>query len=133
MGILDNIFSGEKGVSAVLHRTFGTTALLRIKTYVRDEKTGAMIPNVTEFEVDFVPAKTQNSRTSLNAPRTSRSDFRTEENILSGTFPTAKIDASITPEKDTIVYCGLEYTIQTAELIKVGDKSVQYSITARRG
>lgn len=133
MGILDNIFSGEKGVSAVLHKTFGTNAKIRIKKYNRDQLTGIMHFVVSEFDIYFVPDNTQYSVEQLNAPNASRSDFRHNECILSGTFPTAQIDASITPEKDTIVYCGIEYTIQSADLVKVGDKNVQYSITARRG
>lgn len=132
MGILDSIFDGEKGLSAVLHGMFGTTATIRIKSFERDEKTGSMIPSFIEYEVPFVQNPLQKANVDLKAPNTSRSDIRVGEYILSGTFPKSAVSTVITPEKDTIVVDGIEYMIQSLELLKVGSKEVQYSITAKR-
>lgn len=132
MGVLDYVFDGEKGLSAVLHEMFGAQATIRIKSFERDEKTGSMIPSFVEYEVPFIPNPLQKTVVGLNAPNASRSDVRVGEYILSGTFPKSAVNAVITPEKDTIVVDGIEYMIQSLELLKVGSKEVQYSITAKR-
>lgn len=132
MGILDNVFAGDNGVSAMLHKTLGGTATVRITEYERDETTGILSPSFTEYEVPFVPANADNSKKPLNAPNAARNDLREPEDILSGTFPYASLNARVKPETDSIVYGGIEYRIETAELLNVGDAPVQYSITARR-
>ena len=132
MGVLDKIFSGANGISALLHRTLGGTATIRIASFTRDEATGALLSSYEDFEIPFVPNNVQNSKNGLNAPNASRSDVRTPQDILLGTFPCASLDASIKPERDLIVYDGIPYVIETIETLNVGDANVQYSITARR-
>lgn len=132
MGLLDSVFAGANGVSSMLHDMFGATAAIRTRTYTRDETTGILVESVSETPVTFVPANEQDSKTALNAPRTGRNDVREPADILSGTFPCASLSAKITPERDTIVVGGIEYQIETADLLTVGEAEVQYSITARR-
>lgn len=132
MGILDGVFAGENGVSAMLHKTLGGTAKVRIVGYTRDGATEILTPAYTEYEVPFVPGNADNSRAPLGASGASRSDVREPESLLSGTFPCAALDADVKPERDRIVYGGIEYQIESVEKLNVGDAPVQYSITARR-
>lgn len=132
MGMLDAIFGGSKGISATLHKTLGGTATIRVANYSRNEATGILSPTYVEYQVPFVPNPSTNARAGLNAPSASRSDVREPEGKLSGTFPLASLPASIKPERDVIVYGGIEYTIETVERLNVGNVGVQYSITARR-
>ena len=132
MGILDGVFSGENGVAAMLHRTLGGTAAVRIYSFQRDATTGALVPSYDDYEVPFVPGNAEGSRTPLAASGASRSDAREPENLLSGTFPCAALSEAVKPERDRIVYDGIEYLIEKVERLNVGDAPVQYSITARR-
>lgn len=132
MGVLDNVFGGESGVSATLHGLLGGTATIRIYSYERDSTTGALVPSYDEYEVPFVPSAAENSQTQLNASGAARSDVRENVNILSGTFPCASLNASMKAERDSIVFGGVEFKIESFDTLKVGDADVQYSIQARR-
>lgn len=132
MGVLDNVFGGASGVSTTLHGLLGGTAFVRIKTFERDSTTGELNPTFEEFEVPFVPSENENAKTDLHAPSASRSDVRENVTNLSGTFPCASLAAAIVPERDSIVYGGIEFTIESFDVLKVGDVDVQYSIRARR-
>lgn len=132
MGLLDSVFAGANGVSSMLHKMFGANAAIRTRTYTRDETTGILTESFSETPVTFVPSNEQDSKAALNAPRTGRNDVREPVDILSGTFPSASLSVKITPERDTIVVGGIEYLIEAADLLTVGEAGVQYSITARR-
>lgn len=132
MGLLDNVFGGSGGVSALLHGMLGTTATIRVKSFERDSATGALVPSFVEYEVPFVPSNAENSRSQLNSAGVSRSDVRESENTLSGTFPCAYLGADLAAERDSIVFGGVEYAIESFEKLQVGDADVQFSIRARR-
>ena len=132
MGILDTVFAGDNGVSAMLHRTLGGSAIIRKTVYSRDQETGILTPTFTDYPVPFVPADNGENKTPLNAAGTNRSDVREPVSILSGTFPCSALNASVEPESDLIVYNGIEYRSETAELLSVGDTPVQYLIRGRR-
>lgn len=132
MGLLDSVFAGESGVSSMLHNMFGGTAVIRTRSFERDTTTGELIPSFEETNVPFVPGNEEKSKATLNAPSASRSDVREPMNILSGSFPCSSLSGKIVAERDTIVFNGVEYLIESAELLNVGDAEVQYSIRARR-
>lgn len=132
MGLLDSVFAGESGVSSLLHKTLGGTAIIRTRSFERDSTTGETIPSFEETSVPFAPGNEEKSSASLNAPSASRSDVREPRDILSGSFPCASLSGKIVAERDTVVFNGVEYLIESAELLNVGDAEVQYSITARR-
>lgn len=132
MGLLDNVFGGAGGVTNTLHNLLGGTATIRIATSTRDETTGRVDTTWDEYDVPFIPGTGAESKTPLSAPGASRSDVREPLSVLSGSIPTAALDAPPRAERDKIVYQGVEYLITTVDSVNIGDVSVQYSITAKR-
>lgn len=133
MGILDNVFGGKSGVSAMLHNSLGRSAVIRIKSYARNENNGILMESYDFYTVPFVPASSAETKGPESAPSASRTDIEVPSGTISGTFPCAYLSREITAKQDSIVLDGVEYTIQTIDTLKVGSADVQYSITATRG
>lgn len=132
MGVLDNVFGGDNGISAILHRLLGGNATIRLKNYSRNAETGELVPSFEDVKVPFVPNNADNSLTPLSASGVSRSDIRENSDTLSGTFPCSALKSTIKPQRDSIIFFGQEFQIETVDTLKVGDVDVQFSITARR-
>lgn len=132
MGILDNVFGGAAGVSALLHETLGGSATIRVKASTKDKATGIVsLATVAEYAAPFVPATISKAKTPETGANLTAN--RPPVETLAGTFPCASVDgAKLLAERDSIVYGGVEYVIESIETLNVGDEPVQYSITARR-
>lgn len=126
MGILDSVFAGSKGLSNSLHKTFGTQAILRKHTFVRDNTTGELVPQFVETNVYFVPDSAVSAKVSV-------SKTREPSAALSGTLTSDENIAPITSENDTLVLNGEEYIVLTVDVQRVGAKDCLYAITARKG
>lgn len=133
MGVLDNVFAGSNGVSALLHRTLGGTAVIRVVSgYTRDEN-GFLTPTYNDYQVPFVPADVKDEKKAENAPGAGRTDVRVPLNEIAGSFACASLSETIAPERDSLILNGVSYTITSVDTLKVGDADVQYYVRARRG
>lgn len=132
MGILDSVFAGENGLVASLHETFGGTATIKRATFQRNVAEGTVTAEYETTTVPFVPTTGVGSGVDLNAPGTSRSDFKEPLDTLQGSIPTSALDAAIRAHKDTIVYQGVEYLITNVDTLRVGDEDAMVTITATR-
>lgn len=132
MGVLDSVFAGENGVSALLHGMLGGTATVRVVTgHARDE-VGIVTTQYTDYNVQFVPAEINDEKSSEAAPGTGRSDVRLPLNEIAGSFPCSDVAEQIVSERDSIIVNGVQYLITAISTLKVGDADVQYSIHGQR-
>ena len=132
MGILDATFAGKSGLVATLHETLGGRAVVKIASFRKEKRTGAVERFYASYAVPFVPSSATARKVDLSAPGATRSDIRESASTLAGTIPVASLEVEPRAERDLIVYQGAEYLIVAVDLLSVGDLPVQYSITAER-
>lgn len=132
MGVLDSIFAGENGVASLLHKMLGGSAVIRVKSYYRNEDTGELLSSHVDHPIDFVPADEQKDLTNENAPRASRSDLKIPSDVVSGTFASSDLQVPVVAGRDSLVFGAVEYVIDKISVLKVGDAGVMYSVTAKR-
>lgn len=132
MGVLDDVFAGENGVASLLHKTFGGSAKIRVKSYYRNDETGELISTHVDHPINFVPADEQKDLANENAPRASRSDLKIPSDVVSGTFAYSNLQVPVVAGRDSLVIGAVEYAIEKISVLKVGDAAVMYSVTAKR-
>ncbi len=79
MGILVTTFAGKNGLSAVLHKTLGETAVIKITCFRKEERTGAIKRFYASYAVPFVPSSTASRKVDLE--RAVRSDRLSERTV----------------------------------------------------
>lgn len=132
MGILDAVFAGSLGLSTMLHKSLGGTATVMIAIDRRDEETMTIARAYQSYEVPFIPTSAARGATSATSSGTTRSDVREPTDALSGSIPCSELAAAPRPQIDRVVFLGVEYLIETVDVLRVGNADVQYSITASR-
>ena len=133
MGILDAVFTGKSGLVANLHEMLGGTATIKRASFQRNLDEGTIDAVYERFDVPFVPNSGAGSGEDLNAPGTSRTDFKEPLDVLQGSIPTSALDVVIRPQKDVIEYQGIDYLITNVETLRVGNFDAMFTITATKG
>lgn len=125
-GLLDKVFSGQKGVAKLLANSLGGTAtLVKVGDSFYDEETDDLIQETVDFTVDVVPEKQSRSLQSM----VDGVVVQTGDKVL--TIPAVDVPIEIVPGKDLIRRDGKTYLIVAVDRIDSGNETALYTILAR--
>lgn len=129
MTILDNVFSGERSVTALLAGMFASSAVL-----IRPGERGAYDPVADTFalsENTEVPVKFFQTTAKRNV-LTHVDGVQIEAGDLVGSIPAYQIPFSIRRESDCLRLHGTTYIIYSTEDIRSGDESALVRVLCRK-
>lgn len=123
MGVLDSVFSGRKGVVAMLAQTLGGEAIAKIAVgKTTDERTGEIRTTFAEKRVPFVPENATQSEAASAVPEGAANGLRRVATEIVGTVPAAFFDAAPRAGRDFLNVDGVDYRLERVETVRVGNE-----------